>query len=73
MLAWRLRILLGLFLVFACSACSPVKPWEKQDLARDDMQIDAGSVNASLMHHFYFSREASSGGNVFSGGGCGCN
>ncbi len=42
-------------------------------LARKDMQLDPHPVEAALDDHIYFSKEASSGGRGFGGGGCGCN
>jgi hypothetical protein len=50
-----------------------VKPWERSVLARDDMQIVSEPLDASIDEHVYFSKEASSGGQGFGGGGCGCN
>ncbi len=66
-----------LFLLFysLLSACSlqPPQPWQKQDLARAEMQFDSNPVQANFEQHFYFSKEGSSGGQGFAGGGCGCN
>ena len=46
--------------------------WESRDLhARADMQANAH--DAAIDDHIYFSKEASSGGRGFAGGGCGCN
>ena len=62
--------------VFAASAgCANVgvKPWQRGVLARDDMQIVSEPLDASIDEHIYFSKEASSGGEGFGGGGCGCN
>lgn len=53
--------------------CAPVKPWQRGTLARPDMQLDAEPLFASYEDHIYFSKEASSGGRGFGGGGCGCN
>ncbi len=66
--------LLGLGLC-ALSGCSNVgaKPWQRAALSRPDMQVDADAVQAGLDDHTYFSKEASSGGRGFGGGGCGCN
>jgi hypothetical protein len=50
-----------------------VKPWQRDVLAREDMQLDANSLDAAIDDHVYFSKEASSGGRSFAGGGCGCN
>jgi hypothetical protein len=50
-----------------------VKPWERDVLAREEMQLDANPLDAAIDDHMYFSKEASSGGRSFAGGGCGCN
>jgi hypothetical protein len=50
-----------------------VKPWEKDLMARRDMQFEGEGLDAQLDDHVYFSKEASSGGRSFGGGGCGCN
>ena len=70
--------LAGLGLALACAVlpgCSSlgVKPWEREVLARDDMQLDANPLDTSLDDHIYFSKEGTSGGRGFGGGGCGCN
>jgi hypothetical protein len=67
-----LLILLCSFLTSACSDLG-VKPWERDVLARDEMQLMHDPVEAGLDDHIYFSKEASSGGRGFGGGGCGCN
>ena len=50
-----------------------VKPWDRDLMARDDMRLDANPVDAAIDEHMYFSKEASSGGRSYAGGGCGCN
>ncbi|QBG34688.1 DUF4266 domain-containing protein [Litorilituus sediminis] len=57
------------------SACSNlgVEPWQRELLAEKEMSINASPLDSSLDDHIYFSKEASSGGKSFSGGGCGCN
>ena len=50
-----------------------VKPWEKDLLSEDPMIFGSNSVELGYEQHTYFSKEASSGGSSFSGGGCGCN
>ena len=59
----------------ALSACSSlgVEPWQRDVLARDEMQLMTDPVEAGLDDHIYFSKEATSGGRGFGGGGCGCN
>ena len=55
------------------SGCSSigVEPWERDILAKPEMQANA--VDDAYDEHIYFSKEASSGGAGFGGGGCGCN
>jgi hypothetical protein len=53
------------------AGCASVEPWERDLHARADMQPDAH--DAAIDDHIYFSKEASSGGRGFAGGGCGCN
>jgi Domain of unknown function (DUF4266) len=67
---------LFLFLSAAtASGCTSlgVKPWQRDVLAREEMQLDADPLDAAIDDHMYFSKEASSGGRSFAGGGCGCN
>ena len=61
--------------IFATTACSSmgVEPWERDVLAKDEMQLVTDPVEAGIDDHIYFSKEASSGGRGFGGGGCGCN
>ena len=49
------------------------RPWERDVLSQDDMQLDADALHLAIDDHIYFSREAASGGRGFGGGGCGCN
>lgn len=62
----------ALILVSGCSSMG-VEPWERDVLARDDMQLVTDPLEAATDDHIYFSKEASSGGRGFGGGGCGCN
>ena len=59
----------------AASGCTSlgVKPWQRDVLARADMQLGGNPLDAAIDDHLYFSKEASSGGRSFAGGGCGCN
>ena len=50
-----------------------VQPWEREVLARADMQLDASALDTAVDDHIYFSKEGTSGGRGFGGGGCGCN
>lgn len=59
-------------LTAGCSSLG-VKPYDRDLLARDEMRLDANPVDAAIDEHMYFSKEASSGGRSYAGGGCGCN
>lgn len=50
-----------------------VQPWERDLLAKDEMALNADAVDIGLDEHIYFSKEGTSGGRSFAGGGCGCN
>jgi len=57
----------------ALGGCAGVEAWDRDVLARPDMQIVSDPIEAAADEHIYFSKEASSGGQGFGGGGCGCN
>ena len=63
-----------LFLLTVLAGCSSmgVQPWERDVLARDDMQLVSDPLEAATDDHIYFSKEATSGGRGFVGDGCGC-
>jgi hypothetical protein len=67
------KLSLGVIIALSLNACSSlgVKPWERDLHARADMQGSA--LDTAIDEHIYFSKEASSGGRGFAGGGCGCN
>jgi uncharacterized protein DUF4266 len=67
-----LCLVAGAALVSGCSSLG-VKPWQRDVLARDEMRLDANPLDAAIDDHMYFSKEASSGGRSYAGGGCGCN
>lgn len=72
----RLRFLMTLIVAGATlAACSSVgvKPWQREILSRSDMRPDGAGLDDAIDDHLYFSKEASSGGRSFGGGGCGCN
>ena len=56
----------------ACTSMG-VEPWERDVLVKEQMQLVTDPVEAGIDDHIYFSKEASSGGRGFGGGGCGCN
>lgn len=55
------------------SGCADLKPWERDLLAEQQMQLVAAPIDNALDEHIYFSKEAASGGQGIGGGGCGCN
>ena len=65
-------LLAGTAIVTGCSSLG-VKPWQRDVLAREEMQLNSDPLDAAIDDHMYFSKEASSGGRSFAGGGCGCN
>ncbi len=71
----RIRIVIMLAAIVSASGCSSmgVEPWERDVLAKEEMQLVTDPVEAATDDHIYFSKEASSGGRGFGGGGCGCN
>ncbi len=71
----RSKVLCVVVAVVMISGCASigVKPWQREELAREDMQLNSEPLDAAIDDHLYFSKEASSGGRSFAGGGCGCN
>lgn len=70
------RVLLSvaaLLTVVPGCAIEPIQPWDRDLLARDEMQLVPHPVNEFIADHIYFSKEAASGGTGIGGGGCGCN
>jgi hypothetical protein len=69
------RFVFSVLVLGFLSACSTlgVEPWERDVLAKDEMQLVSDPLEANIDDHIYFSKEASSGGRGFGGGGCGCN
>ena len=67
----------GLFIlaigVALCAACTPVKPWERGNLAKPEMSFTPDPLARQIEDHIYHSKEGSSSVVAGSGGGCGCN
>ncbi len=70
-----IRAFLFIALTGFLTACSSlgVEPWERDLLSEDKMIFGSDPVELGYEQHTYFSKEATSGGSGFSGGGCGCN
>ncbi len=65
--------LLSMAAISACGTIHAVQPWEKGNLAKQEMKFDADPLDARFLEHTYSSKEAASGGAGVGGGGCGCN
>ncbi len=70
----NVKLTLIFIAVTTATGCSSlgVQPWERDLLAKKEMALNNG-LDDALDDHIYFSKEASSGGRSFGGGGCGCN
>ncbi len=68
-------ILIALIFILAFGGCASVGVdlVERDILSRPEMQFDNRANDLAMDEHIYFSKEASSGGRGFGGGGCGCN
>ena len=76
----RKILLIGLMLPLlpACAlkdafTLEEVKPWERDILAQDKMQLEPDRMESYVDDHIFFSKEAATGGKGVGGGGCGCN
>ncbi len=67
-----ISLIISIGLLSGCSNLG-VKPWERDLLAKKCMQLNAYPLESASDDHTYFSKEASTGGRGFGGGGCGCN
>ena len=70
-----LPVVSGYLITLSLISCSSVnvEPWQRDTLSKKEMQFGSHKVNQAMQTHFYYSKEGSSGGSGFSGGGCGCN
>jgi hypothetical protein len=71
----RYRLAVLLFATTISAGCSSmgVDAWDRDVLAKEEMRLTTDAIEAATDDHIYFSKEASSGGRGFGGGGCGCN
>jgi hypothetical protein len=53
--------------------CATTRPWQREDLAKPAMSVDAADPHDTLRAHVLGIREGSVGGLGGGGGGCGCN
>ena len=74
-----IRFLLMLAIIALVASVLPgcatmgVQVWDRDIVSKPEMQMDKPALERSMDDHIYFSKEASSGGRSFGGGGCGCN
>ena len=64
---------LALAAVVSGCATAPVKPWDRDLLAKPQMKFVPLPIEHAVDQHVYFSKEGSQGGMDAAGGGCGCN
>jgi hypothetical protein len=69
--SFALLVLVGLGL--AADGCAAVAPYERETLARRDMELSGKAPLRAGEEHAQAYREGSSGGGDAKGGGCGCN
>lgn len=71
----KMKLTLLVPLIISATGCASlgVEPWERDLLAKEEMALNASPLDSALDDHIYFSKEGSSGGKSFGGGGCGCN
>ena len=55
------------------AGCANVKPWERGDLARPEMQLAGNPGLEKALAKTFSAKEAANGGAGVGGGGCGCN
>jgi hypothetical protein len=68
-----MRKSLLLIVLTVLSACATVAPYERETLARRDMQLQRNPDVSAGEQHAAAYREGSSGAEGTTGGGCGCN
>jgi hypothetical protein len=68
-----LAVAAALVCASALGGCARVAPYERETLARRDMEMSSHGDLAAGEEHAVAYREGSSGGGDAKGGGCGCN
>jgi hypothetical protein len=69
----RITALLLLAVLGIAQGCATVAPYERERLAKPDMELGRNPDAAAGEEHAAAYREGSSGAMGASGGGCGCN
>jgi len=68
-----MKILTSLLTICLLSSCTNVQPWEREILAKTEMQFTGDTLSSALHAQIHESKEASSGSSEAAGTGCGCN
>ena len=71
-IAFVMFILILSIIMSGCSTMG-VKPWQRDLMAKRSMRPVTHPIVNSMETHIDYSKEASTGGQNASGGGCGCN
>jgi hypothetical protein len=71
--ARSLILLVAATLACTLFGCATVAPYERERLAKRDMQFEPDPDGSAGEEHATAYREGSSGGSGSKGGGCGCN
>ena len=71
------RVLLPVIALAALSGCSNIEPWvkpyERDRLADEIMNMDRDPISSAYLNHVHEAREGARGASGSGGGGCGCN
>ena len=59
--------------VLLVGCATPVQPWQKGNLAKEEMAFDPDPLQTRFVEHTWHSKEGATGGLSVGGGGCGCN
>lgn len=69
----KLRSLVVVAVAVVSGGCAPVKPYQRELLAKPIMTFQPDADEDTLDLHMLEAREGSTGGYGSAGGGCGCN
>lgn len=64
-------VIVSILLLAGCETVE-VKPWQRGELARQEMAWEPDPMESAFREHVYTAKEGASGGVGTGGGGCGC-
>lgn len=73
MRCFKLIAVISISALSGCAELPKVNAWEKGDLAKSIMSLEADGHDQRLIQHIRVSKEGAAGGYGVGGGGCGCN